>query len=85
MDMHSSPVHHVEVNYETGRATNVDPSDVETRDDLARFLSAMLADLRSTGKAEWENGTLERFLDGFAAFAGARVGGSADRQRMIRM
>jgi hypothetical protein len=66
------------VSYETGRAANVDPRDVETREDLARFLSAVLADFRSSGEAEWENGTLERFLDGLAAFAGARVGGAAN-------
>jgi hypothetical protein len=59
--------------YETGRATDVDPSDVGTRDDFARFLSAVVADFRSTGEAEWENGTLGRFLDGLAAFADARV------------
>jgi hypothetical protein len=27
----------------------------------------------SGGAAEWENGTLDRFLDGFAAFADTRV------------
>jgi hypothetical protein len=41
--------------------------------DFARFLSAVLADFRSTGDAEWENGTLDRFLDGLSAFAGSRV------------
>ena len=61
------------MNYETGRATHVDSSNVETRDDFARFLSAVLADFRSTGEAEWENGTLDRFLDGLPAFAAARV------------
>lgn len=66
-------MHHGAVNYETGRATDVDPGNVETRDDFARFLSAVLADFRSTGEAEWENGTLDRFLDGLAAFADARV------------
>ena len=71
------PVHHGAVNYETGRAANVDPSDVETRDDLARFLSSVLADFRSTGEVEWENSTLEQFLDGLAAVAGARVVESA--------
>ena len=68
-------MHHGAVNYETetGRATDVDPSNVESRDDLARFLLAVLADFRATGEAEWENGTLDRFLDGLSAFAGARV------------
>jgi hypothetical protein len=67
------PWHHGAVNYETGRATDVDPSDVATRGDFGRFLSAVLADFRSTGEAEWENGTLDRFLDGLSAFADARV------------
>jgi hypothetical protein len=66
-------VHHGAVTYETGRATSVDPSNVETRDDFAHFLSAVLADFRSTGEAGWENDTLDRFLDGLSAFAGARV------------
>jgi hypothetical protein len=61
------------VNYDTGRSTNADSSKVETRDDFARFLSAVLADFRSTGEAEWENGALDRFLDGLSAFADAHV------------
>ncbi len=63
----------VPMTYQTGRASDVDPCDVETRDDFARFLSAVLADFRSTGKVEWENGTLDRFLDGMSAFADAHV------------
>ncbi|GGQ73465.1 DUF7660 family protein [Couchioplanes azureus] len=61
------------MNHETGRHADVDPSNVGTRDEFARFLSAVLADFRSTGEAEWENGTLDRFLDGLSAFAGARA------------
>ncbi|WP_189078659.1 DUF7660 family protein [Mangrovihabitans endophyticus] len=61
------------MNYETGRATDVNPSSVETRDDFARFLSGVLADFRSEGAAEWENGTLDRFLDGLLAVAEARL------------
>lgn len=38
--------------YETGRVTDVDPSNVETRDDFARFVLAVLADLRLAGEAE---------------------------------
>ena len=67
------PVHHGAVNYETGRAAEADPSNVETRDDFARFLLAVLADFRSTGETEWENGTLDCFLDGLSAFVDARV------------
>jgi hypothetical protein len=66
-------LHHGPVTYETGRTTAVDPSDVETRDDFACFLSAVLTDFRSTGEEEWENGTLDRFLGGMSTFADARV------------
>lgn len=59
--------------YETGRAADVDPSGVQTREDFAHFLSAVLTDFRAEGASEWENGTLDRFLDGFAAFADARI------------
>jgi hypothetical protein len=61
------------VNDETGRVTPIDPSNVETRADFARFLSAVLADFRATGEADWENGTLDRFLDGLSAFADTRI------------
>jgi hypothetical protein len=67
------PCQHGPVTYETGRATDVDPSRVETREDFADFLIAVLDDFRGDGESEWENGTLERFLDGLSAFAHARV------------
>jgi hypothetical protein len=60
------------VTRETGRNTSADPSAVATRDDFANFLDAVLADFRSAGESEWENATLERFLDGFAASSSAR-------------
>jgi hypothetical protein len=59
--------------YETGRATHVDPSSVQTREDVAEFLSDVLADFRSTGASKWENGTLDRFLDAFAAYVNSRL------------
>jgi hypothetical protein len=37
------------------------------------LLSAVSADFRATGSSEWENGTLDHFLDAFAAYAEARV------------
>jgi hypothetical protein len=61
------------VTYETGRATDVDPSNVETREGFADFLLGVLDDFRGTGESEWESATLERFLDGLSAFAHARV------------
>lgn len=69
-----------EVANHSAAPTDVSPSNVETRDDFARFLSAVLADFRSTGAAEWENGTLDRFLDGLSAFTDARVGASEPDQ-----
>lgn len=51
---------------------------VSTRDDFVGFLLAVLADFRSAGGSEWENGTLERFLDGLSAFAAARVNDQTD-------
>lgn len=67
--------------YETGRATDVDPSNVETREGFAGFLLAVLDDFRGTGKFEWENATLERFLDGLSAFTHARVVNEQDQER----
>ena len=55
------------------RPTTADPSEVFTRDDFANFLEGVLNDFRATGRDEWENTSLERFLDALAGFAGARV------------
>jgi len=68
------------VGYETGRATSVDPSGVSSRDDFADFLQAVLQDYESGGKAEWENATVERLLDGLTAFSWARVDGQGDQE-----
>lgn len=59
--------------YETGRPTNVDPAGVATRDDFGDFLHGVLADYTSSGVSEWENETLERFLDALSTVAHARV------------
>jgi hypothetical protein len=59
--------------YETGRFTTANPSRVRTRDELAAFVSSMLEDLEASGRAEWENATLERFLDALAAVADGRL------------
>ena len=40
---------------------------VETREQLAGFVEALLIDLRSN-PADWENATLERFLGAMAAW-----------------
>ena len=52
--------------YETGRFANVDPSSVETRHDAVLLVEAMVEDLRRHPD-EWENPTLERFLDALGA------------------
>jgi hypothetical protein len=58
--------------YDTGRSTTADPESVQTRDDLEAFLGAMLSDFKASGEAEWENTSLERFLDALQAVAAAR-------------
>ena len=59
--------------WETGRPTRADPTGVRTRDDFADYVLRVLNDFRDAGASEWENATLERFLDGLSAFASARV------------
>lgn len=59
--------------FATGRFTSADPTLIRSRDDFADFLDAVLADFRESGADEWENGTLERFLDALQSFAQARV------------
>jgi hypothetical protein len=67
--------------YDTGRFTSADPSAVRTRDDLAEFVGQMLRDYQAAGSTEWENGTLERFLDALEAFAGARAVDQPEEQQ----
>ena len=67
--------------YDTGRFTSADPSTVRTRADLAEFVGGMLRDYQAAGSTEWENGTLERFLDALEAFAGARLTDQPDEEQ----
>jgi hypothetical protein len=72
---------HSGMTYETGRKTRADPSVVTSRDELADFVEVVLGDFRlGGGESEWENATLDRFLEGLAAFAGARVVDQADQE-----
>jgi hypothetical protein len=48
------------------RPTDARYADVETREDAARTVRAMLSDLR-THPGAWENSTLERYLEALAA------------------
>jgi len=59
--------------YETGRPTNETPSGISNRDDFGEYVLRVLGEFREAGASEWENNTLERFLDGLSAFALARV------------
>jgi hypothetical protein len=53
--------------YDTGRFAEVSGLDqVESHLDVAGIVQQMLTDLREHPN-EWENGTLERFLDALAA------------------
>lgn len=66
--------------YETGRPVAERPSSISTRDDFGDYLLRVLGDFRETGASEWENNTLERFLDGLSAFALARVHGKQGQE-----
>ena len=59
--------------YETGRFTTAETSGVRSREDFTSFAAALLADFRDNGSSEWENNTLDRFLDALHAFAEARL------------
>lgn len=51
---------------EIGRFADVDPGGVVTRQDAVVLVEAMVTDLRRH-PGEWENSTLERFLEALAA------------------
>jgi hypothetical protein len=62
--------------YDTGRFAEVSGLDeVTTQSDVVDVVEQMLADLRSQPTA-WENSSLERFLDAFAACLDATPGGA---------
>ena len=65
--------HRCSMDYETGRFTTAEPTEVRTREDFATFAEALLRDFRDKGSSEWENTTLENFLDALAAFSDARL------------
>jgi hypothetical protein len=68
------------VAYESGQSADVETADVSTREDFSNLVQALLEEFRTGGESEWENGTLDRFLDAFAAFAGARVIDGGDQE-----
>jgi hypothetical protein len=58
--------------FATGRFADVSPREVaavRSAADFARLVAHMREDLGRTGKTEWENATLDRFLAALAAVA----------------
>jgi hypothetical protein len=53
---------------------------VSSRDDFGEFIAAVLDDYTSTGKTEWENPTLDRFLGALGAFAHSRLLEGSDQE-----
>ena len=67
--------------YGTGRFTGANPVVVTSRDDLADFVEVVRGDFRlGGGQSEWENASLDRFLESLAGFAEARVVDQADQE-----
>ncbi|SDN97341.1 hypothetical protein SAMN05660199_01001 [Klenkia soli] len=62
--------------WETGRFADISVRTVEqvrSQGDLADVVRCMRADLQGSGQREWENATLDRFLDALAAVAEGRT------------
>lgn len=57
--------------YETGRPADVDSDEVASHVQLVEMLERMHADYKGTGKDEWENASLDRYLEALAALADA--------------
>jgi hypothetical protein len=67
--------------YATGRSTTADPTLVRDRDSFGDFVEVVLGDFRlGGGESEWENATLDRFLEALASFAEARVVDRSDQE-----
>jgi hypothetical protein len=58
--------------------TDDDPSHIQSREDLAAFVRALREDLLAHPD-EWENPTLDRFLEAFAAWCVDMPGYFANR------
>lgn len=61
------------MSFESGRSTTADASAVRTSEDFASFAEALVRDFRDRGSSEWENTTLDNFLDALAVFSDARL------------
>lgn len=56
---------------DTGRPANVDSHGVRTHADLVEMLGRMRDDYHQSGRDEWENATLDRYLEALQALAHA--------------
>jgi hypothetical protein len=62
------PLPRPETRWRTGRFADVaDSEQVSTREDVQRVIAQMRADLAGRGWREWENPTLDRFLEAMEA------------------
>jgi hypothetical protein len=69
---------------QTGRFAHVsDPASARSREDLLQVIAAMQEDLAGAGAREWENPTLERFLDALAGFLDGLDGYYANRGQQV--
>lgn len=67
-DQAFDPVPKPGTRWQTGRSAHVDRDvPVASRQDVQRVLAQMRADLAGRGSQEWENPTLDRFLDALEA------------------
>lgn len=63
--------------YDTGRFADVTPDQAlacRTAEDVARLVERMRADWFTSGQVEWENPTMDRFLEALAAVVELEVG-----------
>lgn len=67
-DRSFDPVPKPGTRWQTGRFAHIDRDEaVESRQDVQRVIAQMRADLTGRGSQEWENPTLDRFLDALEA------------------
>jgi hypothetical protein len=68
--------------YETGRAAEVDVSNVASREDVVGVIHAMVNDLRKH-RDDWSNASLETYLDALATSIEDMDQGYADRGEVV--
>jgi hypothetical protein len=69
--------------WQTGRSANVDGAEhAASREDVQRVIAQMRADLTRRGWPEWENPTLDRFLEALEAVLEGFLASSPARARL---